>query len=89
MQSPWFLVDESAASELENDNSQTFFGVFNRSPTEIASSIPRPKTPFLFEREPLSLGKGSEKEYSISPESPILHSRQQSVFFNYPLVSVF
>jgi len=83
MSSPWFAVEECDSA---SDDSHSFFGIFNRSPTDIASIIPRPKTPFVVSRDPIqSKIADHQSPYGNAIESPHINRKG----FIGQLVSVF
>ena len=91
MQNPWLSVDED---EFYDESTDTYMGVFTRSPSEIAASLPRPQTPF-FNSPNSKLPTINTKlavESIISAqndvESPVVHMRPQS-FLSRQMISIF
>ena len=90
MENPWLFVEDIDEPEEENG---TFMGVFNRPPSEIARSLPRPLTPSI-NRIPQFIFDPSKIQNQISTqdslESPMFDSHSpSSVTYGPQLVSVF
>ncbi|EAX93244.1 hypothetical protein TVAG_156080 [Trichomonas vaginalis G3] len=69
MENPWLSVDIDESSE---ESSDSYYGVFTRSPLEIARSLPRPVNPGChqtFSMKRIAQFEESDSSFNESPAS--------------------
>lgn len=82
MENPWLVVEEENSCSIDECGRETYYGVFNRKPSDIAKMIKRPAAPKVVRQE-FCLPKKSIN-IQIKPSANLarkaLISRSQPIF---------